>query len=213
MESEIQNRKSLKVLAVSALLLSLGSFVDWSWALKRHYSQVLCQKETLSEFTSLLALAGVVLGLISFKTSGNRAIATMAIVFGMPALLLTLSNFLGVRSLELGRETAAIQVLRTIHNNQAQFQAIKNRFGTAEELVGVGLIDEMFKTEQPLSGYVYSFSDVTSETYCAQAMRLAARCGKRDFIVCEDGDIRFAESETPVRLKRGEGQLLSSTAP
>ncbi len=46
-----------------------------------------------------------------------------------------------LKNLETGRETAAIQTLRTVHNNQAQFSAMKGKFGTLADLKEAGLID------------------------------------------------------------------------
>lgn len=209
MESDVQDRKALKVLTVIALLLSLVSFVDLSWTLWRHFDNAPCRSDIPSRFFSLSSLAGVVLGLATFKRQGSRSLAVLAMVFGTPALFLTISNFRPMYSLELGRETAAIQTLRSIHNNQAQFQAMKDRFGTLEELADLGLLEEAYKKGQPISGYIYSSANVTAETYCVRAYRFHQRCGSRDFIVCEDGDIRYAESPSIKVLNHGEGSLLS----
>lgn len=209
MESSVQGHKSLKVLAAVALLLSLGSLFDLSWTLWRHFNDTPCGNRILSRFFSLSALVGFVVGLATFKRVVSRNLAILAMVFGMPALSLTISNFRPMYSLELGRETAAIQTLRSIHNNQAQFQAMKDRFGTLEDLVSQGLLDEAYKKGQPISGYIYSSTNVTAETYCVRAYRFYPKCGSRDFIVCEDGDIRYAESTSIKVLNRGEGLLLS----
>jgi hypothetical protein len=60
--------------------------------------------------------------------------------------------------------------------------------------------------EHPIAaanGYVYSSSDITAKTYCVHADRANEKCGSRDFIVCEDGVIRFIESENRGAAKGG----------
>ena len=108
----------------------------------------------------------------------------------------------------LGRESSAIQTLRTIHNYQAQYYGLHSRFATLEEMAASGMIDAVYASGRPISGYVYSSSDVTAETYCAHADRANDKCGSRDFIVCEDGAIRFVESEDKGTVRRGEGGAL-----
>jgi hypothetical protein len=92
------------------------------------------------------------------------------------------------------------------HNSQAQYQATKQRFGSLKELNEAGYIDLDKASGRPVDGYIYSTSDVTAETYCAHADRANDKCGGRDFIVCEDGIIRFVESAVKGTVKRGEGR-------
>ncbi|MBL8189716.1 MAG: type II secretion system protein, partial [Acidobacteria bacterium] len=66
-----------------------------------------------------------------------------------------------LKNLETGRETAAIQTLRTVHNNQAQFSAMKGKFGSLAELNQAGLIDSNFASGQAVSGYVYTSTEAT----------------------------------------------------
>lgn len=89
-----------------------------------------------------------------------------------------------------------------------QFQAMNARFGTLKELYAAGLIDARYANGQALSGYEYSSTDVTADTYCVRAYRTAPSCQTRDFIVCEDGEIRYTETPTAAILKRGEGKPL-----
>jgi hypothetical protein len=95
-----------------------------------------------------------------------------------------------------------------IHNCQAQYYAIHSRFATLEELAASGHIDTDHANGSPLYGYAYSSSDITAGTYCAHADRANDKCGRRDFIVCEDGIIRFSESNVRVTVKRDEGTPL-----
>ncbi len=214
MESETQKRKSsqsIMAFAVIGLLLSFGSFFDLGWTLWIHFTRLPCRSEVLSRFFSLSSLAGVVFGLATFRMLMRKKIATLAMVFGAPSLLLTIFNFPSsflLIDLQSGRETAAIQTLRTIYNNQAQFQAMKNCFGTLNDLANAGLIDDYHANGKAISGYRYGFSDVTTNTYCVYAYRVNPQCGGRDFIVCEDGEIRYVETATVRILKRGDGMPL-----
>ncbi len=214
MESEIQElkpRKSIRALAVIGLFLSLGSLFDLGWTLWTHFTQPPCRSDVLPRFFSLSSLIGVVLGLATFRKLTRKRLATLVMVFGIPALFFTVfnlpSSFLLVDS-QGSRETAAIQTLRTIYNNQAQFQAMTNCFGTLKDLANAGLIDDYFANGTTISGYKYSFSDVTTDTYCVCAYRANPQCGDRDFIVCEDGEIRYVRTPTARILKRGEGMPL-----
>jgi hypothetical protein len=107
---------------------------------------------------------------------------------------------------KLGREAAVISSLRTIHVCQEQFNATNARFAALKELAESGLIDRPYADRTAISGYVYSFSDVSKDTYCVQAKRVCGTSGPRDFAVCEDGTIRFVESKTPTTVRRGAGE-------
>ncbi len=113
--------------------------------------------------------------------------------------------------LRIGRETSTINVLRTIHQNQATFYATNSRFATLGELAAFGLLDPHYASGRHVYGYVYSSSDVTAETYCVHADRINDKCGHRDFIVCEDGIIRYNESNIRGTVKRDEGKALSES--
>ena len=115
-----------------------------------------------------------------------------------------------LRTLEAGRESAAIQTLKTIHNSQAQYQASKQRFGTLKELNEAGQIDSNYANGSPVSGYIYqSGPEVTQDKYCVQATRQAASTASRDFNVTEEGTVRFVESKTPNPIPHGEGTPLA----
>lgn len=115
-----------------------------------------------------------------------------------------------LENLRTGRESSALQTLRTVHNSQAQFQATKQRFGTLKELNEAGYIDSTFAAGGAVSGYVYtSASETTQDRYCVQATRQAASTASRDFNVTEDGSIRFVESKSPSPVAHGSGTPLS----
>ena len=115
-----------------------------------------------------------------------------------------------LKTLETGRESAAIQSLRTIHNSQAQYQAQKQRFGTLKELNEAGQIDSNYSNGTPVSGYMYTSSaEVTQDKYCVQATRQAPSTASRDFNVIEDGTVRYVESKSPGPIPHGEGTPLA----
>ena len=115
-----------------------------------------------------------------------------------------------LETLRTGRESAAIQTLRTVHNSQAQFQATKQRFATLKELNEANQIDLNYANGSPVSGYIYqSGPEVTQDKYCVQATRQAASTASRDFNVTEEGTVRFVESKTPSPIPHGEGTPLA----
>jgi Tfp pilus assembly protein PilE len=109
------------------------------------------------------------------------------------------------------RESTALNSLRAIHNNEMQFNATNSRFTTLKELGEAGLLDQNYANGISVSGYRYSSSGVSEKTYCVHAVRTAPAVASRDFVVCEDGLIRFVESKTPGVVKRGEGAALDSS--
>jgi prepilin-type N-terminal cleavage/methylation domain-containing protein len=112
-------------------------------------------------------------------------------------------------NLRLGRETAAIKSLGTIHTNQAQFSAMKGKFGSLQELSQIKLLDANYASGTPISGYVYNSTEADSDKYCVQATRTAQTTAYKDFNVIEDGTIRFVESNTPTPIAHGDGTPLS----
>ena len=115
-----------------------------------------------------------------------------------------------LETLRTGRESAAIQTLRTIHNSQAQYQATKQRFATLKELNENNQLDLNYANGTPVSGYIYTSSpEVTQDKYCVQATRQATTTASRDFNVIEDGTVRFVESKSPNPIPHGEGTPLA----
>ena len=166
------------------------------------------------------AITAIVLGVIALSrikkepaTYGGKGVAIAGIITGGVSLLLT--TVFGIMAaiavpkllerIRHEREGVTIESLRTIHNNQAVFITTHSRFATLNELVEAGLLNQSYASGGAISGYVYSSSDVSKETYCVQAVRTSTTVANRDFIVCEDGIIRYVESKTPSLVKRGEG--------
>jgi prepilin-type N-terminal cleavage/methylation domain-containing protein len=110
-----------------------------------------------------------------------------------------------LKNLELGRESATVQSLRTIHNAEAQYSALKNKFGTLKDLNEAALIDANYATGQTVNGYIYTSTEATPDQYCVQATRQSATTASKDYNVIEDGTIRYVESKTPNPVPRGEG--------
>lgn len=106
-------------------------------------------------------------------------------------------------------DTAVVSSLRTIHNAQAQFKAIKGRFGTLKELADMGLIGPNYAAGKPISQFVYADAAVSSDSYCVCANRTNDKAGKRDFNIIEDGEIRYQESKTKGSAVCGKGTRLS----
>jgi hypothetical protein len=169
------------------------------------------------------AITAIVLGSIALNRIkkepaiyGGKGMAVAGIITGVASLLLiAVSGAIAVpqmiQGLQTGRESAAIQTLRTIHIVEMNFEAINSRFATLEELAKSSLIDRNYSGGNAVSGYVYSSSGVSQKTYCVHAVRTAPAAASRDFVVCEDGIIYFIESKTPGVVNRGEGAAFNSS--
>ena len=147
-----------------------------------------------------MAIAGIITSVVSLL---------LIAVFGIMAAILAPKM---LDSLKQGRETATLNSLRIIHQNQAQYSVLRGRFGDLRELAEAGLIDQSYANGSVISGYVYSSSSVSDETFCVHAVRSSDSVARRDFVICEDGIIRFVESRTPGLVKRGEGAELGSSS-
>jgi type IV pilus assembly protein PilA len=117
-----------------------------------------------------------------------------------------------LKNIELGRETAAVSSLRTIHQAQAQHSATRNRFGSLKELNEAGFLESNYASGSPVNGYKYTSTEATADQYCVQATRQAATTASKDYNVIEDGTVRFVESNSPNPIPRGEGTPVGSQA-
>jgi prepilin-type N-terminal cleavage/methylation domain-containing protein len=145
------------------------------------------------------------------RAQAGFSLIELLIVVAIIAILATVAVPKLLKSLETGRESAAVQTLRTIHNSQATYQGAKQRFGTLKELSEAGLLDSNYANGSPVSGYIYtSAAEVTQDKYCIQATRQAPSTASRDFNVTEDGTVRFVESKTPSPVPHGEGTPLAA---
>lgn len=110
-----------------------------------------------------------------------------------------------IGNIKLGRQTATIESLRTIHNQEAHYSALRGRFGTLKELNEAGSINDNYASGKPVSSYIYKSPEATSDKYCVQATRESAGSAFNDYNVIEDGTIRFVESANPTEIPHGEG--------
>jgi hypothetical protein len=214
-------------LPVAALLFGLIGLLELGWMWMENINASPCGRLLTKYYFSIPSLLGFTLGLIAIMKNGHEAPASLVekiqaairadgkrlAIFGVlasaPGLFLTIASLPSGRIKNhhrIGRESAAIQTLRTVHNVQAQFNTIHSRFATLEELAASEMIDAVYASRRPISGYIYSSSDITAQTYCVHADRANGKCSFRDFIICEDGVIRFIESETKGAVRRGEGK-------
>ena len=217
MNIEVKTRKELPI---AALLFGLTGLHELGWALAGNVNISPCGSPITEGYCSIPSVLGLALGFIALGIQNNwtagKRLAILGVIASIPGSCLTIASFNlcgPTPNIVGGRESAAIQTLRTFHTNQAQFLAIHSRFGTMKELAATGLIDSNYASGLTISGYAYSTSDVSAETYCVHASRAADDCGSRDFIVCEDGVIRFVESETKIDIRPGEGTPLSGIGP
>jgi Tfp pilus assembly protein PilE len=172
------------------------------------------------------AITAIVLGSIALNrikkepaAYGGKGMAIAGIITSAVSLLLTAGFciFAAIavpkftQEIRHARESVALNSLRAIHNTQAQFIATNARFATLKELGEAGLLDQNYANGIAVNGYVYSSSGVSEKTYCVHAVRTTAAAASRDFVVCEDGLIRFVESKTPGVVNRGEGAEFDSS--
>jgi len=219
MQTENFEKRPRKGLATAAFTFGLISLLDFAWTAWQYVRATPCGKDFLSNHSSFLSLIAILLGVTAFRKgrseSGGNWLSIFGVIISLPAFLLSVANVKSCNFQEsrgLGREVGAMKSLQTIHQNQSQYLEMNGRLGTLSDLYKAGLIDEAYASGQIVAGYIYTSIEVSADTYCVQASRANAKCGYRNFIVCEDGVLRYSESDQVRPLSRGEGTPLSSVA-
>lgn len=109
------------------------------------------------------------------------------------------------------RETGVVQSLKSIHDSQLHYHSVKGGFGTLRELTDEGFIaDKSYASGKAISQYIYTDSDVSTDTYCIHADRVSNGSGNKGFNISEDGIVHFIESKTRGTVARGAGTPISS---
>jgi hypothetical protein len=226
MQADVPASKIRRVLPTAALLFGLIGLLELGWVWAENINAPPCGKPLTEHYFSIPSLLGFTLGLIAIIKNyheksassvenvqgairtGRKWLAIIGITASAPGLLLTIASLpsCSIYATHICRVTEPTQILRTINRSQEQDFATRSRFATLEELAESGMVDTAIANGSPISGYIYSCSDITTKTYCVHADRANGKCGYRDFIVCEDGVIRFVESEAKGAVRRGEGQ-------
>ena len=227
---EIPANNTRRSLAIAASLFGLIGLLELGWMLMENIKPSHCGRPLTERYFSIPSLLGFTLSLITtikYNSEGplsltwdvqtaiwpaGKRLAIFGVISSAPGLFLTIAS-LPSCSLQdfyrVCRDTDPINTLRTIHQNQATYYATRSCFATLEELTVFGLLDGAYASGRQVSGYVYSASNVTAETYCVHADRVDEKRGYRDFVVCEDGIIRYTESNVRGAVKRGEGTPLA----
>jgi hypothetical protein len=219
MQTEAPKSKTLRNLSIAALIFGLIGLLELGWLWRENINASPCGRPLTKDYFSISSLLGFALGLIAIAPislaeavqgaiwTGGKRLAILGMIASFPGLLIAVASLpsCSIYATHGCRESGPIQTLRTIYNSQAQYYAVRSRFGTMEELNAAGYIDAAYANGSPTYGYVYSSSALTAETYCVHADRANDECGSRDFIICEDGIIRYSESKVKGAVKRGEG--------
>src|SRR5215470_6240040 len=225
MQTDTPANKTRRGLSIAALLFGLIGLLElgWVWMVKIKASP--CGKPHTEHYFSIPSLLGFMLGLTAIIKNnlntpassgedvraairtGAKRLAILGVIASAPGLLITIASLPSCSIYDTYgcRESGPTQTLHTIHNSQEQYFATLSRLATLEELAASEMVDAKYAGGRPISGYVYSASDITAKTYCVHADRANDKCGSRDFIICEDGIIRFIESENKGGVRRGEG--------
>ncbi len=146
------------------------------------------------------------------RAQAGFSLIELLIVVAIIGILAAVAGPKLLENLKLGRQTAAINSLRTIYQNEAQYHAMRGKFATLRELNEAKLLDANYANGGSVSGYIYTSTEATQDQYCIQATRQNPSTAHRDFNVTEDGTIRYVETKTPAPIPRGEGSPLSETS-
>jgi hypothetical protein len=149
------------------------------------------------------------------QVSSRKGFSVITIVFGVfacfAAIYLMPSDLFGCHC-KLGRENAAIQTLRTIHEAQVCFFDTHKRFASLQELFDARLLEINLSRQSPVAGYNFTASGVSESAYCVHATRDSRSEAYRDFNVTEEAVIRANMARVPILLPRDEGVPISESS-
>jgi len=224
MQTDVPANKTRRGLPIAALLFGLIGLLELGWVWMENIKASPCGKPHTEHYFSIPSLLGFMLSLTAIIKNnlntpvssgedvraairtGGKPLAILGVIASAPGMLIIIASLpsCSIYATHGCRESGPTQILRTIHNSQEQYFAVRSRYATLEELAASGMIDTAQANGSPVYGYVFSSSDTTAETYCVHADRANDKCGYRDFINSEDGIIRFIEAENKGAVRRGE---------
>ena len=166
------------------------------------------------------AIIGLVLGIMALKKAskypdqyGGRGLATGGIIvsiFSLVGLLLAAVAIPKLQTfLKQGRETAAVASIQEIHRAEASYYSRKGKYTNLNDLVTEDSLNKNYAEGKTITGYVYTTSDVSANTFTIHADRASDGDGFSDFNITEKGDVYKIENKTKGTVARGQGQLLT----
>ncbi len=163
------------------------------------------------------SIAGIVLGILAINNAnknphqyGGKGLAIGGIVTSVAGLLLIAINAAIAipqlnKMLKIGRESAAIETLKTIHRAEASFFAEKNRYGTLKELAAIEGLNVKVVNGRISEAFIYTEAEISDKTFCIQATRANDSVAYQDFNITESGVIHYVEAKQPTMVPCGQG--------
>jgi type II secretory pathway pseudopilin PulG len=116
----------------------------------------------------------------------------LLLVITVIAIVIALAMPSFVASRKSANESAVVSSLRTVSSGQAVYSNRFGRFGTLDELVATGIVDETFQNTNR-RGYVFANSIADPDSWSLNASpQSPGSSGDRYFFIDETGVIRFS---------------------